>query len=243
MSNLQSSLDVPVKVKIDTMRDVDNLPSIDQSCLFTPKSTKKSSTRDSPQYVPALKRRPSQIKNRKVNQSMNLQKQTMKILGDATAATSSGRYRESYNNTLHTKIPESAVQLMNELGSKVSLQRQREEKSMQLNVNRIQKSVDELSYSPRKMRENARIVDQVKGHLNLRASELMSRVNTQLYQRTREQLHSSLEDKIDVWLRNDSKKEDPEHHSRYFSILSKLDMQSVRNRPQAFSKREMKKLP
>lgn len=168
----------------------------------------------------------------------------MNILGDGGAGTaSSGRCHESYDHTLNTKIPDSAVQLMNELGSKVSLQRQREEKSMQLNVSRIQKSVDELSYSPRKLRENARIVGQVKGHLNLNATELMSRVNTQLHQRTGEQLRSSLEDKIDVWLRNDSKKEDPEHHSRYFSILSKLDMQSVRNRPQAFSKREMKKLP
>ena len=45
MSKLQRSLDVPVKVKMDTTRDVDNLPSIDQSCLFTPKSTKKSNKR------------------------------------------------------------------------------------------------------------------------------------------------------------------------------------------------------
>ena len=73
--------------------------------------------------------------------------------------------------------------------------------------------------------------------------ELINRFKTQQPNTTSNQIRATFDDKINDWLRNDSKKEDPEHYSRYYSILSKLDMQSVRNRPQAFSKREMKNLP
>ena len=61
---------------------------------------------------------------------------------------------------------------MNELGSKVSLSKQRVQNNVVLNLSKLQKSVDEISYSPRKMRDNDRLVNEIKGHFNARTSEM-----------------------------------------------------------------------
>ena len=95
------------------------------------------------------------------------------------------------------------------------------------------------------MHENKRLVNEMKGHFNSRTAELQYRNQDRsgqkdssnrkaatyqaknLYGTTPHQV--TFDQKIDEWLRDDSKREDPEHHSRYYTILSKLDMQNVIN--------------